>query len=487
MDYSHSQKKQELEGCDLDYPDETIVGEERSTLTLIDKTDQLEAKCSLLPIQTEDQKSESAEYSFKDEEYLYSERGNGVHSSLSIYFKAINNFPLLAEEEEKALAKRIKESEEECKNLVIQWNHLFRGKLLKMVPLKQKKEIVQKLQILNGFFHLFDDLIILEKERKKAYHTIKSPASSSAVKLELKEKLHKVEAEFSKCIAEINLNKTNLNVVIRNLKKIPVGKRYIHKKHQVEKELRKTLREIAKRSHEIKKIKNQLIQANLRLVISIAKKYTNRGVLLHDLIQEGNLGLKRAIDTYDYKRGTRFITYATWWVRQAVIRALYYQSRTIRTPVYVNEKMNQVEKASHHLLQKCKREPTLIEIAEETNTPLESIEKVKESFKDSVPLDECIGGKENSLINGYLNYTTNTPLEHAVSSDLSHTIGVILSDLTNRENNIIRLRFGIEKDYDHTLEEIGSEFNISRERVRQILEEALKKLRKSKRMNELKI
>ncbi|MBW1853519.1 MAG: sigma-70 family RNA polymerase sigma factor [Deltaproteobacteria bacterium] len=485
MDYSHSQKKHELEGCDLGYPDEIIVDEERPTLTLIDKYEQPEAKCSLLPIHTEDQKSESAGHSLKDEEYLYSERDKGLNSSLAIYFKDINNFPLLTEEEEKALAKRIKESEEECKNLILQY-HLFKGELLKMVPSKQKKETVQRFQILNGFFHLFDDLIILEKERKKAYRTIKSPTNSSTVELERQEKLHKVEAEFSKCIAEINLNKTNINGVMRNLKKIPVGKRYIHKKHRFEKELKKTLREIAKRSLEIKNLKNQLIQANLRLVISIAKKYPNKGVLLHDLIQEGNLGLKRAIDTYDYKRGHRFITYATWWVRQAVIRALHCQSRTIRTPIYINEKMNQVEKASHHLLLKCKREPTLPEIAEETNTPLESIEKVKESFKDSIPLEEFIEGKENGLINGSLNYTTNTPLEHAVSSDLSHTIDMILSDLTNRENNIIRLRFGIEKDYDHTLEEIGSEFNISRERVRQILEVALTKLRKSKRMMELK-
>ncbi len=260
----------------------------------------------------------------------------------------------------------------------------------------------------------------------------------------------------------------------------------ITKKQQlVEAEMIKTLRKIAKFSKEIKTLKQQLIQANLRLVISIAKRYVTRGLTLPDLIQEGNLGLIRAIDTYDYRRGHRFVTYATWWIRQSIIRALDCHSRTIRTPVYMNEKMNLITKASNHLLQQYKREPTLEEIAEKINTPLELVEKVMQSFKDSTSLDALTEEKRENVTSLALRNETFSTLDQVIHASLSQTTEDILFDLTQREREIIKLRFGIGEDHDHTLEEIGWTFNLSRERIRQIIEVALNKLRAPQRKMKL--
>ena len=303
----------------------------------------------------------------------------------------------------------------------------------------------------------------------------------------LKKNLYKIEAEISKCIAKTKLSLTDINRIIRNLNKIPITKRNKNKYGLIEKELKKTIRDISKLSKGIKQLKNELVQANLRLVISIAKKYTHHGLTLSDLIQEGNLGLIRAVDTYDYRRGHRFITYATWWIRQAMIRALDCQSRTIRTPVYINEQFSRMMKASNLFLQEYGREPTLEEIAETTNTPLESVEKVLQSFKDSISLDDFDEEKSESLSILISNHDTNSTLEQVViTSNLSCVMDVVLSDLSMREREIVKRRFGIGQNGDHTLEEIGKEFNLSRERIRQILEAALRKIRTPNHMMALK-
>jgi RNA polymerase primary sigma factor len=234
--------------------------------------------------------------------------------------------------------------------------------------------------------------------------------------------------------------------------------------------------------------KKKLAGANFRLVVSIAKRYVGRSpnLTLLDLIQEGNLGLIRAIDTYDYRRGHRFISYATWWIRQAIIRALDCQSRTIRTPVHINEKFKKITKISHQLLQEYKGKPSLENIAKETNTPLESIEKVIKCFNDTISLDTCIDKGGNDVTTPPLGYPMLSTLGKVISSDLSQHIDLMLSDLTLREREIVKLRFGIGVIHDHTLEEIGEKFHLSRERIRQILERALDKLRNPKHMIQLK-
>jgi len=475
-------RKYELEEFDLDSLAEESIEEERPKLMLL-KTNHLREDLLSSPIHATNAGNEATEVSEQD---LYSDPQGRTDPSLVVYFKTINKFPLLREEEERILAKRLKETEEECKNLAIKWKRLFKKEFLRKFYAKQMKEINKKLKLFNGSFHLFDDLTRLEREHKKISRTIKRLLEGSIPYQKVQKELYRVKAEISKRITEISLSKTSINILIRNLKRMSHAKKTTKKQQAVEKELTKILGEIAQLSKEIKILKSQLIQANLRLVVSIAKRHVKRGFTLLDLIQEGNLGLIRAVDTYDYRRGYRFITYATWWIKQAIIRALDCHSRTIRTPVYMKEKLNQITKASSRLLQEYKREPTLEEIAEEMNTSLEFIEKVMQSFKDSTLLDILIEEKGESLPNSVLGNETLSALDQVIYANLSQTIESILSDLTQREREIIKLCFGIGENHDHTLEEIGWTFNLSRERIRQILEVALNKLRTHQRMMELK-
>ncbi len=482
MKYINISRKYELEEFGLDIPTEEIIEEEHPKLMLV-KTSYLRDHLSPSPIHATNAGNEFTEES---EQELYSEPQGRTDSSLVIYFKTINKFPLLREEEERILAKRIKETGEECKNLAIKWKHLFNKEFLSKFSAKQIKEIREKLKPFNGSFHLFDDLAKLDRKQKKISRTIKRQAKRSTPDQKLQMELYRVEGEISKRIAEINLSKMSIDKLIRSLKKISHTKKNTEKQQILEKALRKILRGICKLSKEMKVLKNELAHANLRLVISIAKKYVNCGLTLSDLIQEGNLGLTRAIDTYDYRRGHRFITYGTWWIRQAIIRALDSKSKTIRTPVYMNERLHQITKASNRLLQEYKREPTLEEIAEETNTSLEFIEKVLQSFKDSTSLDALIEEKGESLPSPVLGNEDFSALGQVISTDLSQIIELMLSDLTLRERKIVKLRFGIGDDHDHTLEEIGCAFNLSRERIRQILEIALNKLKAPQRIMKLK-
>ena len=422
----------------------------------------------------------------KDEE-PYTEHQGGVDYPLVTYFKSINQYPLLTEEEESLLARRIKECENEYKKLVHQWGMIVKKELLQMVPFKGIKDAKKILHQNNTSLTSFDDLMTLEKERKKVNRAINRLNRPSNSRETLTKKLYKVEAEISKCIANTKLGLTDINKMIRTLNKIPIASKNKSKYRRVEKNLKHTIQEISIQSRGIKELKNQLVQANLRLVISIAKKYAQHGLALSDLIQEGNLGLIRAIDTYDYRRGHRFITYATWWIRQAMIRALDCQSRTVRTPVYINEKFSRIMKASNLLLKEYGTEPTLADIANTTNIPLESVENVLQSFKDYVSFDDDDDEKRESLNMATSDHDTNSSLEQVViTSNLSHVIDVVLSDLTERERDIVKRRFGIGDTCDHTLEEIGEEFNLSRERIRQILEVALNKLRTPDHTMELK-
>jgi RNA polymerase primary sigma factor len=411
-----------------------------------------------------------------------SDAPGSVSAPLSIYFKTISSFPLLNEREERILAQRIKEKEHGCKTQIIFWNQLLKDSVLQYCSLNQLKVIREKFYRIDEAFRFFDRVIMWEQERKKNDRALRQRFLRSHTKQELQEQLCKAEAEISKCIAEIQISKTTGSRVLQNLKKIAW-----EKKQQIhEKSLMETLSQISHQGKEVKLLKNQLIQANLRLVISIAKRYLNRGLALADLIQEGNLGLIRAVDTYDYRRGHRFITYATWWIKQAMIRAHDYQSRTVRTPVYINEKLHQIEKASNRLLQKGNREPTLEEIAAEANTSPGMVEMLKQNFRETVLLDTVTGEGSENIPRTALQHKMPSTSDHVSSRDLAHTIDLILSHLTPRERQVVKLRFGIGETYDHTLEQIGGKFNISRERIRQILEVSLDELRKSEHIKKLK-
>jgi len=425
------------------------------------------------------------------------------YSSVGAYFREMGEVPLLSREQECDLAKKIEQGEKRIKTLLLrspvglEWitrvvNQMERGEIQAKDILEASKNSIRQ--------ERKDDFTVRNRFLSFARQVLELSTENDY----LREEVHDAGKEGSAAMARMTGHQMAIEGLFDQIriKKDILGDLEVGLRERVNfmervggisgsaafrPRLKNILSAVQKSKREVKQARDDFVRANLRLVINIAKKYVNRGLSLSDLIQEGNIGLMKAVDRFDYRKGYKFGTYASWWVMQGITRAIAEQARTIRLPIHVIENETKILRAFHSLLNQLGRKPTPLEVAEATDMPLKKVNKIFQiTIEQPISLEAPVGDSGTQFGDFIADEDAVSPLEMTIQTNLTMEIREVFASLTPREAKILRMRFGIDERKGYTLEEVGQEFGITRERIRQIQAKALRKLKRSKRKRKLR-